>query len=167
MPRSEDVSSSELEGIFAEPVLAVSGALGAGARFRVLAAEKMKQVCGFQFRDLVSGASGIDQQRKRDPGLLAKQAGIVQITQADCGQGGSGLLDFGLVFAQLRDMLAAEDSTVVPQKNNDGWIPLPERSEADLRATRFGQRDVCELRAERFRHSQIVSECEKAYPARR
>jgi hypothetical protein len=60
------------------------------------------------------------------------------------------------VFAQLRDMLAAENSTVVPQKNNDSWIPFPKRAESDIRAARFRQHYVGELCAEGFRHGQIV-----------
>ncbi len=154
--RSEDETSSELERIFSERMLAVSGALGAASCFFVLAAEKMEQVCGFQFRGPVRDPVGIDQQREGDARLFAKQAGIVQIAQPDCGQRGSGLLDFRFVFAQLRDMLAAEDSAIVPQKDDDGWIPLPQRAEADIRAVRLGQHDVCEFRAERFRHGWIV-----------
>ena len=36
-----------------------------------------------------------------------------------------------LVFAQLRDMLSTEDSTVVAKENEDGGIVFPERAETD------------------------------------
>jgi hypothetical protein len=58
------------------------------------------------------------------------------------------LLEFVFVFAQLRDMLAAEDSTVVPQEDNDGGIGLPQRAEADIAAARFRQHDIRQLCAE-------------------
>ena len=142
IPRSEDEAGSKLEGILSERVLAVSGALSAASRFLVFAAEKMEQVCRFQFGGVVGDAVGIDQQRERDARLFTKQAGVVQIAQSDRGQRGSGLFDFRLVLAQLRDMLAAEDSAVVPQKNNDGWVLFPQRAEADIRAACLGQHDV-------------------------
>jgi hypothetical protein len=36
-----------------------------------------------------------------------------------------------LVFAQLRDVLAAEDSAVVAEEDEDGGIVFPERAETD------------------------------------
>jgi hypothetical protein len=66
------------------------------------------------------------------------------------------LLEFALVFAQLRYMLAAEDSTVVPQKNDQGRILLPKRTESNLTAARFGKHDVRELRADSVRHVTIL-----------
>jgi hypothetical protein len=38
---------------------------------------------------------------------------------------GTAFFYFGLMVAQLRNMLTAEDSTVVPQKNDDGGFVLP------------------------------------------
>jgi hypothetical protein len=149
---SEDEAGAELEWILAEPVLAMAGSLGTGACFGVIPAEDVEQVAGFQFRGLVSGPLGIDQQRKRDAGLLAKQAGVSHVAQADGSQRGSGLFELVLVLAQLRDMLAAEDSAVVAQEDNYGGIPLPQRAEADFTAARFGQHDIRELRTDRFRH---------------
>ena len=86
----------------------------------------MKQVPRFQFRSLVGGPLGIDQQGERDTAFLAKQAGIIQVAQSNRRQPGSGLLKLRFVLAQLRDMLAAEDSAVVPQEDNYGCIPLPQ-----------------------------------------
>ncbi len=107
---------------------------------------------------MVGDPFAIDQQRKRDAGLLAKPAGIVHVAQSDRRQPGSGLLEFGFVFAQLRDMLAAEDSTVMPQKDDYGGTALPQRAQADIAAARLGQHDIGELRAKRFRHAPIVSD---------
>jgi len=123
---SEDEAGAEFEGIFSEAVLAVTRRPGTGSCFAIVAAEQMKQVPRFQFRSLVGGALGIDQQRERDTGFFAKQAGIVQVAQSNRRQPGSGLLKFGFVLAQLRDMLAAEDSAVVPQEDDYGGIRLPQ-----------------------------------------
>jgi hypothetical protein len=60
------------------------------------------------------------------------------------------------VFAQLRDVLAAEDSTVVPQKNNYGRIFLPKRAESNHTPARLSKHDIRELRADGVRHLLIV-----------
>lgn len=158
IPGSEDEAGAELEGIFSETVLAVTGGLGACACLGVLWTEQVQQVSRFQSRGLVGFALGIDQQRKRDAGFFAKQAGIVHVAQSDRHQLGSGLLELLLVLAQLRDMLAAEDSTVVPQEDNYGRIVLPQRAEPDITAGSVGQHNIRELRTERFRHAPIVSD---------
>ena len=85
IPRGENEAGSELEWIFPERVLAVSGVFGSGASLLVVAAEKMEQVGGSQFRGPVRDAFGIDQQRESDSCFFAKQTSIVQIAQADRG----------------------------------------------------------------------------------
>jgi hypothetical protein len=142
IPRCEDEACAQLEGILPEAVLAVAGSLGTMPRFGVLAAEEMEHVPRTQSRSFVSGPFGIDQQRERDAGLLAKQAGIVQVAQSDGSQRGSGLLELVFVFAQLRDMLAAEDSAIVSQEDKYGGLSLPQQAEAHLAAARFGQDQI-------------------------
>jgi hypothetical protein len=154
--RSEDEAGSELEGIFPEALLAVARRPGPRSCFGIVAAEEMKQVPRFQLRSSVGGPLGIDQQRERNAGFLAKQAGIVQIAQSNRRQPGSGLLNLVFVLAQLRDMLAAKDSAVVPQEDNYGGIPLPQRAKPDITAASFGQHNIRQLRAESFRH---VTDC--------
>jgi hypothetical protein len=46
------------------------------------------------------------------------------------------------MFAQLRDMLAAEDSAVVAQENDHGGIGCPQRAKPNGRALRVRQRDI-------------------------
>ena len=60
--------------------------------------------------------------------------------------------EFLLVFAQLRNMFAAENSPVVPQKHQDGRIFLPQRAEPHLAAACFGQTHIRKPRADGFRH---------------
>jgi hypothetical protein len=153
---SEDEAGPELEGIFSEAMLAVARRLGTCSCFGIVAAQQMKQVPRFQFRNSIGGPLGIHQQRERDTGLLAKQAGVIQVAQSNRRQLGPGLLKLVFVLAQLRDMLAAEDSAIVPQEDNYGGTSLPQRAELDIAAASFRQHNIRQLRAERFRH---VTDC--------
>jgi hypothetical protein len=53
------------------------------------------------------------------------------------------------VAAQLRDMLAAEDSSVVAKKDDHSGPVGPERAEAHELSQRIGQNDFRELFADR------------------
>jgi hypothetical protein len=53
------------------------------------------------------------------------------------------------VFAQLRDVLAAEHSTVVPQKHEHRWAFGPQRAELYRTVVGVGQDDPRKLCAER------------------
>jgi hypothetical protein len=123
--RSEDEAGTKLERVFPELMLHEPGGLGASPRFCIVPAKNVEQIPRFQFRSVVGDPLGIDQQGKGDTRFLAKQAGIAHITEANRGQRGSGLLKLFLVRAQLHDMLAAEDSPVVTQENDNGGIPHP------------------------------------------
>ena len=61
------------------------------------------------------------------------------------------------MFAQLRDVLVAEDSAVVAKKDDDGGIALPERAEADFLAVRIWKNDIGESLAESFVHVKLSS----------
>jgi hypothetical protein len=51
--------------------------------------------------------------------------GIVPVAEANCGQAGSALFESRLVLAQLRDVLTAENSSIVPKKDEHGRTALP------------------------------------------
>jgi hypothetical protein len=53
-----------------------------------------------------------------------------------------------LVFAQLRDMLTAEDSAIVPEKNHHRGRFRPQRSKQDLFVIGIGQANASQSRAE-------------------
>jgi hypothetical protein len=76
----------------------------------------------------------------------------VGIAEADSGEGGVFGAEGLLVLAQLRDVLAAEDSAVVAEEDEDGGIRFPERAEADGFAEGVGENDVRESVAKGFRH---------------
>jgi len=149
---AEDEGAAQLEGIAPEFVLAVAGSAGALAAFEIVAAEKMENVGGFEIGDFVGLAVLVDEQGEVDAGFLLKNAGVVGVTEADGSEGGVFFAEGWLVLAQLRDVLAAEDSAVMAKKDEDGGIRFPEGAEADGFAEGVGERDIGELLAEGFGH---------------
>lgn len=104
----------------------------------------MKEIPGFKISSSVCQAIFVDKQRKIYPRFFAKDAGVICIAQADGRQTGSSRFKFRFVFAQLRDMLAAEDSAIVPEEHNDGRILLPKGIETYFGAGGVGQHNGCQ-----------------------
>ena len=146
----ENEASAELKRIFAEFVLAMAGGVGAFARDSVVATQQVKQVRALQFDGAVRGAIHIDEKRKRYAGLFPECARIVKIAHPNHREISSARLDFTLMLAQLRDVLAAKHSAVVAQKNDDRCLRLPQRTEAQGTLVGIGKDDCGQLRAETF-----------------
>jgi hypothetical protein len=58
------------------------------------------------------------------------------------------------VVAQLRDVLATEDSAIVSEEDYYRGTLFPQRAETDLTAAGFRQHDVRESGAKRFCHGR-------------
>ena len=58
------------------------------------------------------------------------------------------------MIAQLRDVLAAENSSIVAEKNNNRGLSLPKRAQANFRFVGIGQDDGRELLAKRCFHDE-------------
>ena len=86
----------------------------------------------------------VDQERELDPSLLAKHARVVGVTQADGGQRSSFVSEGLLVFAQLRDMFATENSSVMAEKDEHCGAAGPERPKPDFISTRIGKHNFRE-----------------------
>ena len=110
---TENEACAELKRIFAKFMLAVPSGVGALARDSVIPTQKMKQVRTLQFGGAVGSAVRVNQKRKCDASLFAEQPRVAKVAHADRREIRSTRLDFSLMLAQLRDVLAAEDSTVV------------------------------------------------------
>jgi hypothetical protein len=120
----------------------------------------MKNVRALQARRLIRPAFFVDQQRKFDSGVFTKHASVHAIAQADGRKIGALRLELALVFAQLRDVLAAEDSAIVPEKNHDGRLLVPKRAKPDIVPVAVGQGDQFEPAAEGIVHdSSMLSRC--------
>jgi hypothetical protein len=134
----EDKTAAQLEGIFAQLVLAMPAGLGALAGNGIVFAEQMEQGGVLETDGPVSLALLVHQEWKIDFGVFPELLGVVRVTQADSDQRGAFLAEGLLVLAQLRDMLAAEDSTPMAKENDNRRAVCPQRSQADRLAVNVG-----------------------------
>jgi hypothetical protein len=70
------------------------------------------------------------------------------ITQSDSGKRSTFFAEGLLVFAQLRDMLAAKDSSVVPQEYDYSGRGGPQRTKSNFAPIGIGEHDICQFAAE-------------------
>ena len=88
---------------------------------------------------MVSDAIRINQQGESNSSIFSEDARIFLVAQANGGYVRTFQVKALFAFAQLRNMLAAEDSTIMPQECNYARRICPQRSEANLLAFRIGQ----------------------------
>jgi hypothetical protein len=150
--RREDKAAAELQRVFAQTVLFVAGSLCAAARLHVVTAQQVKQGSVAQTHGFVGLALFVDQERELDAGLLAEEAGVACIAQADYGQLSALLFEFFFEFAQLRDVLAAENSTVMAKEDQHCRRIFPERAQARCLAFGVGKSDAGQFAAEGLCH---------------
>jgi len=115
--RRKDKAAAKLQRVFAQFVLFVSSGLCAAAGLHVVAPEKVKQGSMLQANGFVGFALFVDQERELDAVFLPEELGVTGVTQADHGDLCTFATELLLKFAQLRDMLPAEDSTVMAEKD--------------------------------------------------
>ena len=150
---TKDKTAAELEGVRTKPanaesLLPVAGGPRPFPGFGVVAAEEMKQRGFSQAGGAIRLPLLVDQEREGDAGFLAEEAGILPVTEPDGSETRSLFLEGLLVLAQLRDVLAAEDSAIVAEEDQDRRALSPQRAEPERAAFRVGQDDTRELRAE-------------------
>jgi hypothetical protein len=122
---TEHETAAELKRVRAQLVLPMAGRLRARPGPGVVTSKQMQKIRRLEAGGAIREPSLVHQQRKRYSSLLAKEAGIAHIAETDrseIGALGSQLL---LMVAQLRDMLAAEDSSVVSQEDDHGGPAFP------------------------------------------
>ena len=150
-------AAAKLKWIFAQAVLAHADRFGSFASASIVSAQQMKQVGFLKAHRFVSLALIINRKREGDAGLLAEVAGIARIAQSDGGQASAFLAKLLFEFAQLRDMLTAENSAVMAEKNNDRRRIGPQRTQPDCFAIDIRQRDARELGAISLSHGASFS----------
>jgi hypothetical protein len=126
---AENEASAKLKRILAQTVLARSDGFGAFACAGVIRPQEVKQVSFLEAELAIGDALIVNQKREGDVVFLAKEAGVVDVAQADGSNSGATLTELLNVFAQLRDMLLAENSTIMPQKDDDGGRISPQGTE--------------------------------------
>jgi hypothetical protein len=158
---AEDEGAAELEGIAAEFVLVVAGGTGAFAALEIVAAEEVEEVSFAEVGEFVGLAVGVDEEGEVDAGFLLEEASVAGVAETDGGEGGVFGAEGRLVFAQLRDVFAAEDSAVVAEEDEYGGMRFPERAEKDLVAEGVGKSDACETLAEGLWHEGMIEEVKR------
>lgn len=128
--RSKHKAAAKLKRIFTKAMLLVSCCLCPFAGLQIVFAQQVEQGSVAQPDSLIGFALIIDQQRKLDAGFLAEEPGIARIAQADHGKTRAFSFELGFKFAQLRDVLSAEDSAVVAKEDEHGRSGLPQGAKA-------------------------------------
>ena len=106
----------------------MSGGLRAAAGLHVVAPEKMEQGSVLQANGFIGFALLVDQKRELDAVFLAKELGVTGVAQANHGDLCAFAAELLFKFAQLRDVLSAEDSTIMAQKDQHGRAAFPQRA---------------------------------------
>src|SRR5207247_2258094 len=157
VPRAEDEAAAELERMLPEAMLAVSGLPGPGTGDGVVAAEEVEERGAPQAGGAVGQALLVHQQREGDPCLLAEGARVGAVPEPHRGEPRPGRAKLVLVRAQLRDVLAAEDSAVVAQEDEHPRPGLPERAEPHRVPVSVGKRRLREGGGQRGAHDGTFS----------
>jgi hypothetical protein len=129
-------------------MLFVSCGLCAAACLQVISTQKMEQGSMSQPNSFIGLAFVIDEERELDAGFLAEESGITGIAQANDSQMSAFTFELGFKFAQLRDVLSAEDSTVMTKKDHHGRSSLPQGAEPRRFAVGIRERDSGQFAAE-------------------
>jgi hypothetical protein len=123
------------------------------SRCGIFASQEMQEVRGLQFRSAIGLAGFINQQREGDARFFTKQPSVIAVAQPHSGKRRTLVPERLLMFAQLRDVLAAKDSSVVAEKNQNGRSRVPQRAKKNLLPIAIGKGDLCEPAAEGFFHA--------------
>ncbi len=115
--RAEDETPAELERIPPQLVLVMPCTSCPEAGKEIVPSHEMQKIRSIQACCLIGFALLIDQQRESDAGFLTKRARVGTVAHSDRCQDGALLAECFLMFTQMRDVLPAEDSAIVTQKN--------------------------------------------------
>lgn len=139
--RPKHETAAELKRIFPEFVLLMARFPRSFSCCGVVASQQMKNIAGFQLRSFVRQPLLINKQGKRYASLFSEFTGVDRISQCDGGEPRSFFANRFFVCAQLCDVFAAKDSAVVPQKNDNRGLLLPQRTKPDFAPVAIRQHD--------------------------
>jgi hypothetical protein len=122
---TENETPTELKRVRAQLVLSMPGCLRARPGFGVVTSKQMQKIRRPEAGGAISESLLVHKQRKRDSSLLAKEAGVAHIAEADGRDTGALGSERLLMVAQLRNMLAAEDSSIVAKEDDHGGAAFP------------------------------------------
>ena len=122
---AENKTAAQLERVSSQFVLRMTGRFGAGTGLGVVTSQQMKQVCALEFHGGIGVAFLVNKKRKSNPCFITKCTCIDAVAESHRGQSRAAIAEGLLMRAQLRDVLAAEDSTIVAQEYNHRWLVDP------------------------------------------
>ena len=122
---TENEAATKLKGISPPAMLLMTSRASTDSGMRVVRPQYMQNICTPQTGRTVSQPVIVNEQRKSNAGFFPKKPRIVPIAQPDCCQFCTLVLECGFVFAQLRDVLTAEDSAVVTEKDDHRRLLFP------------------------------------------
>ena len=125
VPRAEDEGPPELKRVLAEAMLPAAGLPRPSPGDGVGPVEEVEDRTPPQAGRPVRLTVLIDQEREADAGLTTERARVGAVPQAYGGKTHTRFPKGRLVVAQPRDVLAAEDSAVVPEENHHHRGALP------------------------------------------
>ncbi len=91
----------------------------------------MKERAVPETRSTICLPLGINQKWECDSSLLAKGLRVAYVAQTDGSQPSAFIAECLFVVAQLRDVLAAKDSSVMAKEGDHCGLVGPERAESD------------------------------------
>ena len=124
--RTEDETPAKLKWVLSQVVLAMAVRPGTVTRLFVFCPEHVQQVGVAKSRGPVSETLLVYQKGEGDAGVVAKLLRVDPVTEAHGREVRALVPKSWLVCAQLRDVLAAEDSSVVAQEDQHGRLAPPE-----------------------------------------
>jgi hypothetical protein len=154
---TENETAAELKRIRTQAMLPMAGGRSARPGFRVVTSKKMQEIRRLEAGRAIRQPLRIYQQRKCDSGLLAKEAGVASVAKTDGGEIGTLGPEFIFMVTQLRNMLAAKDSTVMAEEHDNGGTTFPQRAKPDFALVGIGQRNFSERKTERLSHRRNLT----------
>ena len=136
---TKNETPAELKRISAQLMLPMTARLRARPRSGVVTSKQMEKIRRLQTGRAIGAPLLVDQQGKCDSSLFAKETRVAHVAEADGREIGSPGSEFLLVVAQLCDMLAAEDSSIVAQEDDRGGTAFPQRTEPDFAPIGIGK----------------------------
>jgi hypothetical protein len=91
----------------------------------VVAPKQMQDAANLKLCCPVSNPLIVHEQREVDARFFAEETCVAEIAQTYSRELSSRASEFALMIAQLRDVLPAEDSSVMTKKNRNSGTPLP------------------------------------------
>ena len=139
IPRPKHKTPSQLKRIPPKLVLLMSLGLRPFSRGRIVPPQQMKNIRRLQLQRVIRLFLLINQKWKRDTCLLSELSRILCVSKTHRSQRRPLRSKLLLMRAQLRDVFAAENSTVVPQENHYRRLRRPQRPQPHLFPIRVRQ----------------------------